>query len=81
MKIQIEVDDLTTFAKALNNAVIAYDDIVVSILLKCKIGVSENKFKTLTKLSDKELESRRDTLLQVYRQIEKLEKEMEGEKK
>ena len=71
MKIEIEVEDISLLAKALNNACVAYGDIVWSVYLGCEVP---SKFDPLKKLSQKELEARINCLKDVYRQVEEIEK-------
>ena len=70
MKIEVEVDDITLFAKALNNATISYDIVVSSILFGCDIP---SKLEPLRNLSDDELAKRVRCLKDVYKQVEELE--------
>ena len=76
MIVEIEVDDIELFAKALNNATIAYWDICSSIFLGCKPQVGSKKFLPLIDLPDGELEQRFAVLKDVYEQIEEKEKEL-----
>lgn len=70
MKITIEVEDITLFAKALNNAIIAYGDITWGIFLGCEVP---DKFAPLKGLPEGELKARVNCLKDVYRQVEELE--------
>ena len=70
MKIELEVEDITLFAKALNNAIITYCDIVWGINLGCEIP---SKLEPLKKVSDEELMARVECLKAVYNQVEELE--------
>lgn len=70
MKIELEVEDVTLLAKALNNAYVAYGDIAWSIILGCYVP---SKFDSLQKLSQHELEARMNCLKDVYMQVEKME--------
>lgn len=70
MKIEIEVDDLSLFAKALNNACATYRDMVFGVMIGCEIPT---KFKKLKDIPFDELQSRFDCLKDVYKQIESLE--------
>ena len=72
MEITIQVDDITTFAKALNNAGIAYTLIAQSLIYECEIP---KPFEPLKELSDDELTSRVKALADVYKQVEEIEKE------
>ena len=64
--ITIEIDE-TTF-KGLNNAVIAYMDIVWACFMRCDVP---EKFEKLKTLSDEDLFARRDALVDMYKEIEK----------
>ena len=72
MTINIEVSDIELFAKALNNAIVSYGDIISSLRFGLKIPI---KFESLHQLSDMELENRFNELKQVYFQVENIEKE------
>lgn len=74
MKITIEVPDIKTVADAINNAMVAYGDIVYSIILGCEIP---NKFQPLAKLDEEELAKRFNCLRDIYKQIEEIEKSKE----
>ena len=77
MKIEIDIgDDITTFAKALNNACVAYGDVIYSIFLRCEIS---SKLQPLKDLTDEELQQRFDCLKSIYKQIEEIEKKEKGE--
>ncbi len=71
MKIEIEVEDVTQFAKSLNNASAAYAEIVSGIYLGCAIP---KKFEKLRSLPEEELLGRLECLKDVYRQVEQQEK-------
>ena len=71
MKIEIEVEDISLFAKALNNACISYSDIIWGIYIGCEVP---SKFDPLKKLPEDELKARIDCLKNVYRQVENIEK-------
>ena len=66
MKVEIEIDDLETFAKALNNACIAYHDLTTSIEFGLHPQINGNKFIPLTTLPEEELRKRREILFNVY---------------
>ena len=72
MKIEIEVKDISLFAKALNNACISYGDIIWGIYIGCEVP---SKFDPLKKLPEGELKARIDCLKDVYRQVENMEKQ------
>ena len=71
MKIEIEVPDIKTAVDTINNAAIAYGDIVWSAILGCEVP---RKFQPLTKLSEEELIKRLDCLKSIYKQLEEIEK-------
>ena len=73
MVIEIEVDDITLFAKALNNAICAYEDIIWSIDFGCVPQINSNKFSKLNVLPEEELKKRLNALSDVYKQIAKIE--------
>ena len=70
MKVEIEVDKIELFATALNNAIIAYEDVLYGIYLGCEIQTQFNKLKTLP---FEQLKIRQKCLKNVYRQIQKIE--------
>ena len=74
MKVEIEIDDLDTFANARNNACIAYYDLTTSIEFGLHPQISGSKFILLTTLPEEELRKRREILFNVYEQIERIEK-------
>lgn len=76
MVIEIEVDDIEVLAKALNNAFLAYGDIVSSINLGLEPQLSSVKYLPLMDLPFEELDCRYNTLKDVYLQIEAKEKEL-----
>lgn len=71
MKIEINIEDITLFAKALNNAYIAYCEVVYGISLGCEIPY---KLEPLKEISYKELEKRCKCLKDAYKQVEDIEK-------
>lgn len=71
MKIEIEVEDISLFAKALNNACASYGDIIWGIYIGCEVP---RKFELLKKLPYEELQARMNCLKDVYRQVEENEK-------
>lgn len=71
MKITVEVEDITTFAIALNNAVTAYGDIVWALFIGCQIP---DKFAKLKELQYEEVEKRFHCLKDVYKQVEEIER-------
>lgn len=72
MKIEIEVEDISLFVKALNNACISYGDVIWGIYIGCEVP---SKFAPLKKLPEGELKARIDCLKDVYRQVENMEKQ------
>lgn len=71
MKIEIEVEDVSLFAKALNNACVSYGDIIWGIFIGCEVP---SKFDPLKKIPYEELKARMDCLKDVYKQVEELER-------
>jgi hypothetical protein len=71
MKIEIEVPDITTAAKAINNAMVAYGDIIYSVILGCEVP---QKFQPLANLDEEELVKRFDCLKGICQQLEEIEK-------
>ena len=76
MKIEIEVTDIELFTKALNNAFLAYWDIITAIDLGCDPQVKATKFLPLGELPDGELKNRLEELEKVYLQVEDIERRM-----
>ena len=76
MKIEIEVTDITTAAKAINNAMAAYGNIVWSIILGCEVP---KNFQPLANLDDDELTKRLDCLKDICEQLEAVETKMKEE--
>lgn len=76
MKIEIEVTDIKLFAKALNNAFLAYWDIVSAIDLGCEPQIRTAKFMPLGALPNGELKNRFEELERVYLQVEDIERRM-----
>ena len=74
MKIEIEVTDIELFAKALNNAFLAYWDIVTAINLGCEPQIRAARFLPLGELPDGELKNRLMELENVYDQVLNLER-------
>ena len=70
MEITIKVDDITTFAKALNNAMIAYGDIVWALQIGCDVPKA---FEPLRELDEEELNKRMGCLKDVCEQVEDIE--------
>ena len=70
MEIAIKVDNITTFTKALNNAIIAYNDVVSAIMFGCDVP---KKLKPLESVDDEELKKRINCLADVYEQVENIE--------
>ena len=73
MKIQLEIDDITLFATALNNAIVSYGDVVFAIMLGCEVP---SKLQPLKKIPFDKLEGRLACLKAIYKQIEKIETDM-----
>ena len=75
MKIEIEVSNIELFSKALNNALVAYRDIVTCInVFGIDPQISSKEFTKLADLPAKELTGRLNELKQVYLQIENIER-------
>ena len=68
MKITIEVPDITTAAIALNNACIAYGDIICAIELGLQVP---NKFSKLREIDEDVLRKRYECVKNIYAQVEK----------
>ena len=76
MEIKLQVDDIELFAKALNNAVIAYNEIVWALKLECDVP---KKFKSMRTLSEEELDNRINCLKNAYEQVEKIERSIKND--
>ena len=76
MVIEIEVDDLTTFAKAVNNATAVYGDIVSAIRFGCDPCVRHKVKEALEKIPEEELQRRFECLTDVYAQLVDKEREL-----
>ena len=74
MVIEIETHDITTLAKALNNAVIGYHDVITALYLGC--DPSAPHLRPLENIPYEELQKRLETLTDLYYQIEDKEKEL-----
>lgn len=64
--ITVEIDE--NAFNGLNNAIIAYNDIIFAIDFCCDVPT---KLEPLKKLPEEELHARRDALIKMYRDIEK----------
>lgn len=64
--ITVEIDE--NAFNGLNNAIIAYNDIIFAIDFCCDVPA---KLEPLKKLPEEELHARRDALIKMYRDIEK----------
>ena len=71
MKIEIEVDDITLFANALNNAVATYGNILFAIYFCCDIPT---KLEKLKEIPFDELQKRFDCIKGAYEQVVEIEK-------
>lgn len=69
-QIVLEIDDISLFAKALNNAIAAYGRILSGIYFCCEIP---SQFIPLKELPEQELQMRIKCLKDVYSQVEKVE--------
>lgn len=76
MKIEIEVDDLTEFISALNNALIVYGDIISSIHLGCEPSLLIKNKVALEQIGEDKLKARYDALVNVYMKLEEIERRM-----
>ena len=74
-KIEIEVDDISLFADALNNACISYSDVVWGIFIGCEIP---SKLEPLKKIPYEDLEKRMKCLKDVYGQVIEIEKKQKN---
>lgn len=81
MVIKIEVSDLELFSKALNNALVAYGDIVYSIGMGLDPQISSSKFSKLKAPPIEELQARVNELIDVYNQVVEKEKEINEDQK
>ena len=71
MKIELEVDDITLFAGALNNAVATYGNILFAIYFCCDIPT---KLEKLKEIPFEVLQKRFDCIKDVYEQVLEIEK-------
>lgn len=74
MKIEIEVSDIKTAVDAINNAIIAYGDVISKIMLCCDIPTI---LEPLKQLSEEEITKRFNCLKQIYEQLESIEQNKE----
>ena len=74
MKIEIEVLDIKTAVDAINNAAIAYGDVINKVMLCCDIP---NRLEPLKNISEEELTKRFNCLKQIYEQLEAIEQNKE----
>lgn len=74
MKIEIEVDNLSRFIDGFNNAVLAYQYIISSIILGCEVA---QKFEPLTTVDEGILLQRKGDLVKVYEQLIEIEKSID----
>lgn len=72
-QIVLEVDDISLFARAFNNAIASYGYIVSGIYFGCEIP---SKFLPLKELQQEELNMRVKCLKDVYSKIEQIEQEL-----
>lgn len=73
MKITIEVDDVELFAKGLNNAIATYGDILYAVSIGCKVP---SRFEVLETIPFENLSARYNCLVDVYEQVEQIEKDL-----
>lgn len=77
MKIEIDIDDdISLFIDALNNAIIAYGNIVHSIFLCCSVP---SNLEPLKKIPYDVVEKRFYCLKNIYKQLEKIEQDKSKE--
>ena len=76
MKIEIEVNDLTEFISALNNALIVYGDIISSIRLGCEPSLLIKNKVALEQIGEDKLKARYDALVNVHMKLEEIERRM-----
>lgn len=70
-KIIIETNDVSTLINGLNNAIIAYNEVVNSIYLGCEIPL---KLHPLKNIPFEKLRERQHSLKDVYMQLIEIEK-------
>ena len=71
MKIEIDIPDITTASKAINNAAATYGEIISTIMVGCEVP---QRFAPLARLSDEELRKRFNCLKSICEQLEEMEK-------
>jgi hypothetical protein len=71
MKIEIEVADIETTAKALNNAVAAFGEICHAVFMNCEVPA---KFEGLKSLDPDNLMTRFYIVKDIYEQVEAMER-------
>ena len=71
MKITLDIPNIKIFTDGLNNAIIAYGNIVSAIQFGCEIP---QKLQLLQTLEDDVLKDRFDCLKDVYKQLIEIEK-------
>ena len=76
MKIEIEVEDISLFAKAFNNACVSHTENTRALMLGCDVP---KDIEPLRVLPDEELLERLRCLYNVNRQIEKIEMDIIGD--
>lgn len=74
MKIELEVNDLKTLIDGLNNAIIAYNEVVVAINLCCDVP---SVFEPLKKIPFEILTDRQKALRDIYLQLIQIEESEE----
>ena len=72
MKFEVETHDITILAKALNNAVIGYSDIITALYLGCDPAAPH--LKPLENVPYEELQKRLEALNGLYLQVEEIER-------
>ena len=71
MLVTLEIPDITEAAKAMNNATVAYGNVLFSAMLCCQVP---KNFEFLCDLSDEELKKRYECVKSIYEQIEDIER-------
>lgn len=69
-KITIEIDDVSTLIDGLNNAIIAYNEVVGSIMLCCEVPLILSPLK---QIPFEKLRERQQCLNDLYKQLIKIE--------
>lgn len=73
MKITIEITDIKTACDALNNAIFSYKNTIRAITLGCDLP---KQLEPLRHLEDNQLQERYDCIVNIYKQMEEIEREL-----